>query len=87
MTPQKTARHNRARAAFDRTGQSITAWAEAHGFTATLVYAVLAGRKPALRGKSHQIAVLLGIKPNGQITDGPAAVTTQLRRSTQREPA
>jgi len=54
------------RAEFARLGLSIGAWARAHGFSAQLVYQVLAGRKRALRGQSHEIAVRLGLK-RGQI--------------------
>lgn len=54
------------RAEFARLGLSIGAWARSHGFSAQLVYQVLAGRKRALRGQSHEIAVRLGLK-RGQI--------------------
>lgn len=54
------------RAEFARLGLSVGAWARAHGFSAQLVYQVLAGRKRALRGQSHEIAVRLGLK-RGQI--------------------
>jgi gp16 family phage-associated protein len=47
---------------FEHTGQSVSQWAREHGFTRSLVYEVLAGRKKCIRGDSHQIAVLLGIK-------------------------
>lgn len=52
-----------ARRWFDRHGVSIGAWADARGFSRTTVYAVLAGRSPALRGEAHQVAVALGLKP------------------------
>lgn len=47
---------------FNRVGKPVTEWARAHGFTPSLVYAVLEGRAKGRRGKSHQIAVLLGLK-------------------------
>lgn len=47
---------------FDRTGLSISAWAEARGFSKALVYRVLAGKRKARRGQSHRIAVALGLK-------------------------
>lgn len=50
------------RAEFALLGLSIGAWARSHGFSAQLVYQVLAGRKRALRGQSHEIAVRLGLK-------------------------
>lgn len=56
-----------ARDEFARNGVSISAWAVANGFTRSLVYEVLAGRKKCLRGNSHKIAVLLGIKTGGVV--------------------
>lgn len=49
------------KAEFDRSGISIADWARRAGYPAPLVYRVLAGAKPR-RGKSHEIAVLLGLK-------------------------
>lgn len=51
-----------ARAEFHRSGRSVVSWAKAHGFSVNLRYMVLAGQRPGLRGQSHKIAVLLGIK-------------------------
>lgn len=45
-----------------RGGQSVSEWAMNHGYPAYLVQNVLSGRSRALRGKSHEIAVLLQIK-------------------------
>lgn len=50
------------RAEFKRNGISIASWAIANGFNGNLVLEVLAGRKKAIRGQSHQIAVKLGLK-------------------------
>ncbi len=47
---------------FLRSGLSVSEWARAHGFKENLVFEVLAGRAKARRGKSHRIAVLLGLK-------------------------
>lgn len=47
---------------FIRAGQSITQWAAAHGYPAYLVQQVLSGRAKCLRGRSHEIAVLLELK-------------------------
>ena len=55
------------RAEFERRGLSIAEWARAHGFSSALVYQVLTGRKRCVRGQSHQIAVLLGLK-QGEIS-------------------
>jgi len=63
--------HEAARRRFTETGVSIAHWARQHSFPVYLVYNVLAGRETQ-RGKSHEIAVLLGIKrgtlPNGGST-------------------
>ncbi|MBA4252201.1 MAG: hypothetical protein C0442_10840 [Chlorobiaceae bacterium] len=47
---------------FRQNGVCIAEWAREKGFPANLVYDILSGRKRCLRGKSHQIAVELGIK-------------------------
>ena len=65
--PAKPDPYAQARAEFASNGVSIAAWAKANGFTQSLVYEVLAGRKKCLRGKSHKIAVLLGIKTGGVV--------------------
>jgi gp16 family phage-associated protein len=57
-----------AREAFNHSGKSVVSWAKEHGFTPSLVYMVLSGRRRALRGQSHRIAVGLGIK-TGEITE------------------
>jgi gp16 family phage-associated protein len=43
-------------------GESVKAWAKAHGFHPELVYTVLRGQRKFLRGKSFQIAQELGMK-------------------------
>ena len=47
---------------FERAGQSMTRWAQTYGYPVYLVQQVLSGRSRCLRGKSHEIAVLLGLK-------------------------
>lgn len=49
-----------------RKGISISSWATANGFSTSMVFDVLAGRKKGLRGQAHRIAVSLGMK-NGEI--------------------
>lgn len=44
-------------------GESISAWATRHGFSAATTYSLLAGRLRANRGEAHRIAVALGLKP------------------------
>ena len=46
---------------FKRCGVSIAEWARANNFSPPLVYRVLGGSE-ARRGKSHEIAVRLGLK-------------------------
>ena len=46
---------------FLRSGISMAAWARAHDVHVSTVRMVLSGR-PALRGDSHKVAVLLGLK-------------------------
>lgn len=50
------------RADFYRVGKPISAWAVEHGYKPNLVFEVLGGRILCKRGKSHEIAVLLGLK-------------------------
>lgn len=54
---------------FKRKGVSISAWALANGYSTNLVFEVLAGRKKALRGQSHKIAVALGLKEGEIVND------------------
>ena len=51
------------RAEFKKRGISVSEWARVRGVSAQLTYQILAGRKAAVRGQSHEIAVLLGLKP------------------------
>ena len=51
---------------FARFGKPFSAWSREHGFKPNLVYEVLRGRILCRRGKSHEIAVLLGLK-DGEI--------------------
>lgn len=50
------------RAEFNRTGISIAGWARENNFPPTLVYQILSNTRIPARGKSHLIAVKLGIK-------------------------
>lgn len=43
-------------------GISISEWARNNGFSASTVYYVINGKRPALYGESHKVAVALGIK-------------------------
>jgi gp16 family phage-associated protein len=58
---------------FELRGQTISSWAAAHGFERDSVYAVLSGRVQGKHGKSHDIAVALGLKvnPKDLLSGGP----------------
>jgi gp16 family phage-associated protein len=51
------------KARFRDRGKTIRAWARENSFDPALVYAVLAGRILGVRGRAHEVAVALGIKP------------------------
>lgn len=53
---------DRVKRQFLESGISIAEWASANGFSRNLVYQVLRGESKALRGRSHDIAVRLGLK-------------------------
>lgn len=65
-----------AREELRRKGVSISQWAIANGFATNLVFEVLSGRKKAVRGQAHKIAVKLGIKA-GEICADPANALSQ----------
>ncbi|WP_419629365.1 DNA-binding protein [Thiolapillus sp.] len=57
-------KHKEIRKCFEDEGLTISEWAAAHGFNRGEVYAVLSGRVKGVRGRAHQIAVELGLKPD-----------------------
>ena len=63
-----------ARAWLEYQGITVAQWARENKQSGSLVREVLAGRKKCLRGASHNIAVLLGMK-KGVITTRPARVS------------
>ena len=54
-------------------GITVSEWARENNVPSNLVRDVMAGRKKCLRGMSHNIAVLLGMK-EGVLTTRPARV-------------
>lgn len=48
---------------FESRGETVTEWANTHGFKRDEVYAFLAGRTKGRRGRAHRLAVALRIKP------------------------
>ena len=57
------ARAKRRKAEFEAAGEAPAHWADQHGYPRTEVYRVLNGMSPCKRGRFHEIAVKLGIKP------------------------
>lgn len=53
---------------FAENGISISEWARVNGFSASLVYQILEGRRSCLRGQSHKIAVALQLK-SGKVSE------------------
>ncbi|MFG6468185.1 DNA-binding protein [Roseateles sp. BYS87W] len=53
---------SRVREDFFLRGESVADWARNHAFPVNAVYQVLNGHCQARRGRSHQIAVALGLK-------------------------
>jgi len=72
MTKLRTAAE--ARAWLDYQGISVAQWSRENKVHQSLVREILAGRKKCLRGMSHNIAVLLGMKA-GVLTTRPARVS------------
>jgi gp16 family phage-associated protein len=64
---------------FRDSGISISAWAIEHGVSAQLVYQVLSGKRQAIRGESHKIAVLLGLKA-GRIVNAKELTIEEYRK-------
>jgi len=44
-------------------GIPISQWAMSHGFKPQEVYAFVSGKTTGVRGRAHQIAVALGVRP------------------------
>lgn len=62
MTPQETAA-KKAKTRLQRQGKTVKAWAAENGYDSNRVYRILGGFEKCLYGKSHEIAVKLGLKP------------------------
>lgn len=56
MTPEQV------KSRFRREGRTVTDWASENGYPRNLVYQVLNGKCEGNYGKSHEIAVKLGLK-------------------------
>lgn len=75
---KKLRTHQEAKAHLDFQGISVSQWARENQVNRSLVYEILAGRKKCMRGMSHNIAVLLGMKA-GVVTTRPGRVSPQGR--------
>lgn len=53
---------DRAKQKIHAQGMTVKQWANNHGFPVPEVYKVLNGERKGLYGRSHQIAVALGLK-------------------------
>ncbi len=60
ISPEKIAK---AREWFVLHGIPLSEWADQHKVNRSILYAVLSGKSRCVRGESHRIAVLLGLKP------------------------
>lgn len=69
------------RAALRAQGISVTQWAVANGFAPNLVFEILAGKRQCVRGKSHAIAIKLGMKEGAICTTPGRALERPMRRS------
>jgi gp16 family phage-associated protein len=64
-------RCNEIKGYFEAHGRAIGEWADLRGFKRSLVYAVLNGRALGRRGRSHHIAMALGLKKDPQMPVTP----------------
>ena len=55
---------DQVKADFEAIGKTVAAWALQHGYEPQEVYKVLNGQAKCKRGKGHDIAIKLGLKPN-----------------------
>lgn len=70
---------DQVRQEFTEAGISYSEWARAHGVSRSLVSMVLSGKRRALRGASHKVAVLLGLKA-GRVGVSPQDMVSDLSR-------
>lgn len=73
LTPAQVKHH------FQSHGLSIRDWAAARGFSESLVYSVLSGKRKALRGESFKIAVALGLQDPPPAECPPSFVIETMR--------
>jgi len=60
--PRKVLTLEEVREGFVSRGETMTAWAAAHGFRRDLVYSMVSGRLRGRWGTAHRLAIALGLK-------------------------
>ena len=71
--PAKPLTAEQVKQQFQARGETLTDWADRHGYDRNYVYRVLNGQNKALYGRGHEIAVKLGMKPDPATLDRSAA--------------
>jgi gp16 family phage-associated protein len=66
MTPSEV------KASFEAQGIPVSQWADQHGYPRSEVYRILNGFAACKRGRAHEIATKLGIKPSASNRRIPA---------------
>lgn len=64
MTDELVNKADEVKKRFEAEGKTVSGWADERGYPRDAVYRVLNGFTPCKRGRSHDIAVALGIKAN-----------------------
>lgn len=68
------------RAEFEHRGVSLAGWARQHKVSASLVYEILRNpKRRCMRGQSHRVAVLLGLKQG--VIEAPATPAARTPRA------
>lgn len=63
MTPDELKKLNQIKAQYAREGRTFAGFAREHNFPENEVYKVTGGLYKCRRGRAHDIAVALGVKP------------------------
>lgn len=71
--PAKPLTAEQVKQQFQSRGETLTDWADRHGYDRNYVYRVLNGQNKALYGRGHEIAVKLGMKLPQPATSSVAA--------------
>jgi gp16 family phage-associated protein len=74
--PRKVLTLQEVREGFVSRGETMTAWAAAHGFRRDLVYSMVNGRLRGRWGTAHRLAVELGLKLEPEPEPGQPSSST-----------